>query len=1248
MEAASIIELDHTVQTLLDAGERARLLSYAELARTMIALEDRAVLYPKIAVLVPPLKFLMLQQRKWTLRGSDARVSVLFTKLKDVLSVLFDKQNIEAFHQFIQWDKSDTILSDLSEDIRWLFNLLSSYEKSSTVSRFVMASMWNDRFATCVMRLDNRRTDLQLVHQIYGAQSVDDIQRNIESTRAMVAKVLGMLNSPAEHAIEQWIQDKGGSKTVSEDSNKVADLLKLPGSLQDASAEEDMHSDTIEALNNFDRWQSARAAGKPGNATGTKTSAIVGASRDGGNDGRSPCYDAGIRRIEPYTPILEWYVTKPNMKGSVTVCGDTAAYLPFKLIYEQETARQDNDKKKALIFEKVKDVVRVLLGLKGLKKKENGLNPGEALHDRLKYVCEDIEVDIKACWNVIDAQEKRNPIVRFLKASEWNEELGIYIKKFEDRRQDIVLALSMRIAISAETMSSDIKSVKALFASSRFRTPQEHALATWFVSNDGLNALQDEEKYTELMKLQSTLYPEHKALTIDTLRQQLRDDVRTVLDENWKKYEKLFQMGLDQLKDSLSAAITQQGDRMVRAISGGPHTRIKDQMIYHIWKEHGWRGSAKTRHLVLAIRDHLFERIERSRIREIDDEDKPLVTHTGKNTDPPDEEDPEAHDLALGEPLQDAWSVDLLQVKHLRYLSEALDRDGSGFTTISEINVFTETRPVHWSLPRWISFWTVGWQLSAQNYCTEIEQIFHEMSSLRRDIGLRMPGNHVYISRYLDAVWHKVIGLTSSFSKPDLPNVPLEEYQDYIFGRETLLQKRLDNISYSIESVETVHLITGRTNIETQVFIILTLLLRKHRDNFRQCLHEEIDHGDVMSSIATVTYVIDAVWIRYMAIVDLFYDNDIMDVKQAFQSFCGGLFSNYSMWQAPDNLQIFRSRHPRQWMHTDPIHPSVSESRSRVPRNAVNKHPQLFTVQDRWSFLGRRILSSIRQRNMYARAMAARRYIILTYRAEIDSITQSESREWFSLRERFSPQQISLLSSIYQWHLRATSRHGVDRTCPCCNNKISRSRLMCLDCQKETAGSPIWCDKVECVHSKVLGSLPLNRHLVVKMRNSLLLKDHFEFESQARACLDSINDRYIRSTFGANEICMICNETRISLPAWYCVECSSVTPVCDDCERNIDSMQPWVLQRVYRDAVSGNNDGHHVFHALTRYHGPHAAAGVQPERPAWAEKMLMDIQDVQDQVNSIIASMEVRMDNMEQRITRKMEEIMTAAMMSSA
>ncbi|KAJ7576358.1 hypothetical protein C8J56DRAFT_899882 [Mycena floridula] len=499
-------------------------------------------------------------------------------------------------------------------------------------------------------------------------------------------------------------------------------------------------------------------------------------------------------------------------------------------------------------------------------------------------------------------------------------------------------------------------------------------------------------------------------------------------------------------------------------------------------------GSAKTRHLVLAIRDHLFERIERRRIREIDDEDKPLVNRTGKNTDPPDEKDPEAHDLALGEPLQDAWSVDLLQVKDLRYLSEALDKDGSGFTTISEINIFTETRPVHWSLPRWISFWTVGWPLSAQKYCTEIEQTFHEMSSLRRDIGVRMPGNHVYISQYLDAVWHKVIGLTSSFFKPDLPNVPLEEYQDYIFGRETLLRKRLENISYSIETAETVHLITGKTNIE------------------RQCLNEEIHHGDVMSSIVTVTYVIDAVWIRYMAIVD-----------------SGGIASQFILQCWNQNLELSGSK--------------IAGPSADIGVNTAAEHSRVV-------FIERKILSATDLPTLF---------------------------------------HIPMASASYEPAWERSTEHA-----PAATIKYPAPNS-CVWIVKKKQQRPTF----------VLGSLPLNRHLVVKMRSSLLLKNHFEFELQARACLDSINDRYIRSTFGANEICMICDETRISLPAWYCVECSSAT-------------------------------------------------SVQPERPAWAEEMLMDIQDVQDQVNSSIASMELRMDNMEQRITRRMEEIMTAAMMGSA
>jgi hypothetical protein len=106
------------------------------------------------------------------------------------------------------------------------------------------------------------------------------------------------------------------------------------------------------------------------------------------------------------------------------------------------------------------------------------------------------------------------------------------------------------------------------------------------------------------------------------------------------------------------------------------------QMIYHVWKDQasqylfspstlmfsqGWKGSAETRPLVLAIRDYFIERVEQSKLPPlpVPKDTVQKRTSTVQNEDDEDDDDLETY---LRKPLPDSWMTAYLQVKRLRYL----------------------------------------------------------------------------------------------------------------------------------------------------------------------------------------------------------------------------------------------------------------------------------------------------------------------------------------------------------------------------------------------------------------------------------------------------------------------------------------------------------------------------------------------------------------------------------------------------
>jgi hypothetical protein len=119
------------------------------------------------------------------------------------------------------------------------------------------------------------------------------------------------------------------------------------------------------------------------------------------------------------------------------------------------------------------------------------------------------------------------------------------------------------------------------------------------------------------------------------------------------------------------------------------------------------------------------------------------------------------------------------------------------------------------SIPHWLSYWAVGWQIQSTDCCVEIENIFNQMNILKDRVGILMPGNKPFITSYIDNVWDIVTALTSAIDRyTGAPPWLKEKYKDYNTQQEEVLANRLKEIRYDIDDTDTVHLILGREPIE--------------------------------------------------------------------------------------------------------------------------------------------------------------------------------------------------------------------------------------------------------------------------------------------------------------------------------------------------------------------------------------------------------------------------------------------------
>ncbi|KAK7017326.1 hypothetical protein R3P38DRAFT_3561155 [Favolaschia claudopus] len=609
-----------------------------------------------------------------------------------------------------------------------------------------------------------------------------------------------------------------------------------------------------------------------------------------------------------------------------------AAYFPFKLIYEQEVKRRDTDKKRNTLFGKIKDFMMILSELKDLCKDDSSRTTpnGESVPSRLEVICNEMVKDIKGCYNVLAAQDKRSLGIKFLKASIWNNELGMYAARFTTRREELSFALSLRSAITDEETKNNTRIMMQLF--STMLTPQERDMGRWIQLNGGENVvMKDDKKCIEMIKYQDSLSPstvvtvshnrggrlglntddepkKNEKLIAD-LRQEYREDVKSVIQENLESFSKLFKMGVEDLGKNLGDKIHHEGDRIIKYLQGGPYInkRIKNKIVYRVWKDQGWRGSARTRMLVLSLRDYLVERVEQSKLAQSSTEGEGQRKRSTSRVSTAPSRNEEAHEdddndpeTDISKPLPDDWMTSYLQVKRLRYLEqnpEALDPDSSGFTTISEVNAFSQARPEGWSFQHWVSYWAIGWQIYATKYCAEIEEILGQMNLLKKQIAIQMPGNTRYVNDYIEGCWQHVTALTSSIERDDGIETCLEgRFTAYIQAQEIMLKDRLDKIQYNIGNLDTVALILHGDRIEGSIFILLAILLRRHVAKMHVALEQDLHRDELWGDMATVTWVSGAAYTRFRELRENFQHQQVPDLKLVFQWLSCGLFKNYYEW----------------------------------------------------------------------------------------------------------------------------------------------------------------------------------------------------------------------------------------------------------------------------------------------------------------------------------------------------------------
>ncbi|KAF7349808.1 hypothetical protein MVEN_01281000 [Mycena venus] len=336
----------------------------------------------------------------------------------------------------------------------------------------------------------------------------------------------------------------------------------------------------------------------------------------------------------------------------------------------------------------------------------------------------------------------------------------------------------------------------------------------------------------------------------------------TVEEINQKMAEKFSK--LDDLRDDLVETF--------KGFFKGSHNELTEEIASRVWKLQGWDKTATTSKLVFGMRTYLIKQSKNGQ------------SETSKRLGTKRQSDGDSKSLV------DSWAVIHLENKRMYNFRQALDPEFSGSTSIEELNEFIQSRPEEWSFPRWIAYWSIGWQIFATKYCLEIEGLFSQLLNLKAKV---CEENAQCVNDYIATTRPHVITLTSVIERYEGTSLEAR-FADYVKTQENRLNEQLDKIQFKLDGAETVSDVLDDARIEEVIFILFALLLRRHVAKMRSGVEEILDAKDLRTDAASVVQVVHAVGIRYVDIkekIQQYQQNT--DVKATFDWLSFGLFKNY-------------------------------------------------------------------------------------------------------------------------------------------------------------------------------------------------------------------------------------------------------------------------------------------------------------------------------------------------------------------
>ncbi|KAJ3554138.1 hypothetical protein NM688_g3261 [Phlebia brevispora] len=593
-----------------------------------------------------------------------------------------------------------------------------------------------------------------------------------------------------------------------------------------------------------------------------------------------------------------------------------APILAFKAVYAMERSRRENDKRLLSLYFAMKEMLVVLIELENIK--EHDVHSPDAsgltLASRLRAIADTAADNIKECANACDAYSRKRLLVKVLTGPAWEGRFTEFLDRFAQTRSEFKFALAVHVAKSVVRIRDAIDGVGDKVDNIRtelhdlfreYQSPEEHVIAAKVEEKGGVDYVKQHDmilreliQYEDNLESAKTksverfgentpaaqasrthfvkLRPDEAERTafksnLANLRSDLREGVHEATARNMETFEPKFDFQLKQIQN----AIREENNRVIRRLDAGPHNRILNPELRTIWQEMGWRRNVEANLFATTLRDHFRDQADCSEYH------PPFINRHLRN---------------------DEWAFEYIGIQYLQQLKEAFDEDCSGYITVREVNRLTQLLPTHlsWSLPHWIAYWTIGWQISGTRYREQIRGLLAQMFALRTHI---LPENRLWVDNYLEKIWFGTARIVESLlPAKGIPAHVKTRFRAYVSLEERRIAENLESVQCNVDAVETVHMIVQRGKIEHHVLPLIYLLLKRHIKTIRTATRQVIDTEDVfVTAASSLQKVHEAMSTRHRELSTLFQHLGL-DISQHMKTFSCELFEYHndqsSLWSA--------------------------------------------------------------------------------------------------------------------------------------------------------------------------------------------------------------------------------------------------------------------------------------------------------------------------------------------------------------